>query len=67
MVDCDKSLARARDTRTGAVKEFLSGIKVIKACQHYQRSIQVLTISQLNNFEDYYVRDITRVREAEVE
>jgi ABC-type multidrug transport system fused ATPase/permease subunit len=33
-LDCDKSLARARDTRTGAVKEFLAGIKVIKVSQH---------------------------------
>jgi ABC-type multidrug transport system fused ATPase/permease subunit len=47
---CDKSMARVRDSRIGAVKEFLSGIKVIK----------------LNNFEEYYVRNINEVRESEV-
>ncbi|WWD17007.1 hypothetical protein CI109_101443 [Kwoniella shandongensis] len=47
---CDRAWARARDARTGALKEFLTGIKVIK----------------LNAFEPYYLRHIRRLRENEV-
>ncbi|WVW84262.1 hypothetical protein I302_106292 [Kwoniella bestiolae CBS 10118] len=47
---CDKEWARARDARTGALKEFLLGIKVIK----------------LNAFEPYFMSRIRRLREDEV-
>ncbi|OCF60910.1 hypothetical protein L486_00554 [Kwoniella mangroviensis CBS 10435] len=47
---CDKEWARARDARTGALKEFLLGIKVIK----------------LNAFEPYFMSRIRRLREEEV-
>ncbi|WRT66672.1 uncharacterized protein IL334_003632 [Kwoniella shivajii] len=47
---CDKEWARARDARTGALKEFLLGIKVIK----------------LNAFEPYFIRKVRRLREHEV-
>nr|XP_018262736.1 uncharacterized protein I303_04216 [Kwoniella dejecticola CBS 10117]OBR84894.1 hypothetical protein I303_04216 [Kwoniella dejecticola CBS 10117] len=47
---CDKEWARARDARTGAMKEFLMGIKVIK----------------LNAFEPYFISKVRRLREHEV-
>lgn len=46
---CDKSWARARDARIGAIKEFLMGIKVIK----------------LNGFEDYERHRIGKLRDVE--
>ncbi|WOO83211.1 ATP-dependent bile acid permease [Vanrija pseudolonga] len=46
---CDRSWARARDARTGALKEFLMGIKVIK----------------LNGFEEYELRRIGGLRDIE--
>ncbi|WVF71138.1 hypothetical protein IAT40_005935 [Kwoniella sp. CBS 6097] len=47
---CDKEWARARDARTGALKELLLGIKVIK----------------LNALEPHFIRRIRRLREHEV-
>ncbi|WVQ99735.1 hypothetical protein IAU59_006877 [Kwoniella sp. CBS 9459] len=47
---CDKEWARARDARTGALKELLLGIKVIK----------------LNALEPYFISRIRRLRENEV-
>ncbi|KLT42676.1 P-loop containing nucleoside triphosphate hydrolase protein [Cutaneotrichosporon oleaginosum] len=47
--ECDKGWARARDGRTGAIKEFLAGIKVIK----------------LNGFEDYEYRRVGGLRDIE--
>ncbi|OCF43038.1 hypothetical protein I317_03131 [Kwoniella heveanensis CBS 569] len=47
---CDKEWARARDARTGALKELLLGIKVIK----------------LNALEPYFIQRIRRLREYEV-
>ncbi|RXK39910.1 hypothetical protein M231_02844 [Tremella mesenterica] len=47
---CDKKLSRATDARTGAFKELLLGIKVIK----------------LNALEPFYKRRITRLRENEI-
>ncbi|ORX40310.1 hypothetical protein BD324DRAFT_607321 [Kockovaella imperatae] len=47
---CDKAWARHRDARTAAIKEFLLGVKVIK----------------LNAFEDYFRRNIQRLRDIEV-
>ncbi|WVO18186.1 hypothetical protein L204_105890 [Cryptococcus depauperatus] len=47
---CDKEWARARDARTGALKEFLLGFKVIK----------------LNAFEPYFMRKVRLLREREV-
>ncbi|KAL7420559.1 hypothetical protein Q5752_004510 [Cryptotrichosporon argae] len=46
---CDKAWYRARDARTSAIKEFLSGIKVVK----------------LNAFESYERARIDRLREIE--
>ena len=47
---CDRAWARHRDARTAAIKEFLLGVKVIK----------------LNAFEDYFRRNIQRLRDVEV-
>ncbi|KAK8864683.1 hypothetical protein IAR55_001935 [Kwoniella newhampshirensis] len=47
---CDVAWARARDARTGALKEFLMGIKVIK----------------LNAFEPYFLHRIRQLRLDEV-
>ncbi|KIY31831.1 hypothetical protein I305_05795 [Cryptococcus gattii E566] len=47
---CDIEWARARDARTGALKEFLLGIKVIK----------------LNAFEPYFMHRISKLRLHEV-
>ncbi|EIW65943.1 hypothetical protein TREMEDRAFT_35758 [Tremella mesenterica DSM 1558] len=47
---CDKKLSRATDARTGAFKELLLGIKVIK----------------LNALEPFYKRRITHLRENEI-
>ncbi|BEI85636.1 hypothetical protein CcaverHIS002_0510370 [Cutaneotrichosporon cavernicola] len=47
--ECDKGWARARDGRTGAIKEFLAGIKVIK----------------LNGFEGYETRRVSALRDIE--
>ncbi|OXB35182.1 ATP-dependent bile acid transporter [Cryptococcus neoformans] len=47
---CDIEWARARDARTGALKEFLLGIKVIK----------------LNAFEPYFMHRISKLRAHEV-
>lgn len=46
---CDRSYARARDARIGAIKEFLMGIKVIK----------------LNGFEDYERERVGSLRDVE--
>lgn len=47
--ECDKGWARARDARTGAIKEFLAGIKVIK----------------LNGFEGYETQRVGSLRDVE--
>lgn len=46
---CDKSWARARDARIGAIKEFLMGVKVVK----------------LNGFEEYEGRRVGQLRDVE--
>lgn len=61
LAECDRSWARERDARTGAIKEFLAGIKVIKV----GRWLQHVLIVQLNAFEGYETQRIGALRDVE--
>ena len=63
---CDKAWAASRDARIAAIKEFLLGIKVIKVRIRTLIARDPLITDQLNAFEDYFKRNIERLRDNEV-